>query len=1091
MAVLSPNGELVIRQYPQWIRGKYLSIAPSVTVFTCIVDTVNTDSVSNGVYSFTYTDASGAYTDIVHGMTICVGSTAGNNDIGVLRVRKNATSSIIYCNERALGKVAISSNDYITIIDEYRPWQKMLRLVAEKENGSSYENNYTEYHDYDISYTDENSNIQPQANITGGSLDDESPKPVKFAGFVDTGETFRTVDLDASHSFYTAHGASSLTYLWDINDGSFVSGYTSTDETIQATFPITANQFRYISLTVSDNLGNSHTQRIPIWVHNSEYMPITSMTITNDSRDQWRSMSFEFYGDDNDFDETVIREGAVICYWEHDAKFQNDSAPDEYISQFMGWAGEESVKLKIGKRSLYNISVYGSGWWLSKIGGFAQILTHKSTTPDKWYDIINMTDFRIFHYVLREYCNILNLVPLYHDLPGSTIEREPIPDGAIWSECESLIEGFEYSSIYTDSGGAIWVMPQYQYLSMADRASRGRITTLTKQDWEDDSGLEITRQYGENVGKVVATGSSFTIGATESVVYGSKAPGDTPGESGTKEEPPFQRLPSSGAQAKLNTLTGMHYAYKNSMRNVASVRLVGNMDVFEPAWGQPIKIIWSDDNVRGETLEADFIIKSVNVEHSSDRGNRQKVITLNLEEATIGISGVYDKIEKDVIESPTTLPNISFPEMSYPDITYAPVDIWGEMPGSEPITIPAYPGVLLAISGEPGCSILQTSNANTPESEGGPTWTRTQLNLDGSGLQFKVDPFSSCFVTGSDVMDGIIVTTTKIYFIADLYNAKTVTELFSFRDTTEKRSFDISFGEEYRAVVCSVYSDGCYETHTDDMENWSEEQEYAPASPCSDDDQQIIVEFESETTQYEEGETELEIPLVLTTSPSPTIDDVYAQVVITNGTPGSSLILFPSGTETSTTKNINVTIVDDPVTLLLEGVTGGASIGGKDTHIATAQESDEFDFTAGQNGWYTIYLGGETGTYSAAYSPGVGWVDVDYIKLGPTRVRRVAGIWYDVATYPATKYISSVTVYFDYVAGTFNMSSPPYRYEFEHSGDSLHRQTTNSISTGTGQSKTTTVGVSTHNIGILFYACNKNNTPFDGDVIITKVVVNY
>jgi len=151
-------------------------------------------------------------------------------------------------------------------------------------------------------------------------------------------------------------------------------------------------------------------------------------------------------------------------------------------------------------------------------------------------------------------------------------------------------------------------------------------------------------------------------------------------------------------------------------------------------------------------------------------------------------------------------------------------------------------------------------------------------------------------------------------------------------------------------------------------------------------------------------------------------------------------------------------------------------------------EEEEFDFTTGENEWYAIFLpDASPETDSAVYEAGVGWWHVDYLKQGPTRVRRIAGIWRDLSE---TRHVDSVTIYFNYTAGTFNLSSPPYRFEFEHSGGTRIAQT-NEIGTGEGQSKTISVDVDTNQVGVIFYACSRSNYPADGSITITKVVITY
>src|SRR5262249_36563460 len=144
----------------------------------------------------------------------------------------------------------------------------------------------------------------------------------KPAGFVDAGHTYRTVTLSGGNSITLANGASITAFLWDIADGTLVSG-TLNFPVITVRFPV---GFRYVTLTVTDSNGSTGLMRLPIWVHDADHMPITEFVVTRDETrmEGGREMRFEVFGD---ADAGVIPESSTICYWET-AEFDDDPAPD-------------------------------------------------------------------------------------------------------------------------------------------------------------------------------------------------------------------------------------------------------------------------------------------------------------------------------------------------------------------------------------------------------------------------------------------------------------------------------------------------------------------------------------------------------------------------------------------------------------------------------------------------------------------------------------------------------------------------------------------------------------------------------------------
>jgi len=138
----------------QW-SNVYAVIASPVTVFAARVNQVFT-SVDK-IASITFdTVTTGAYTDILPGMTILVGSSAGASDRGIGCVRKTATATILYITETST--IAVADNDYITVLQEFSLWSKNARVT---NNGVNY------YVNYDETYTDQLGTPKPVI-ICGG-----------------------------------------------------------------------------------------------------------------------------------------------------------------------------------------------------------------------------------------------------------------------------------------------------------------------------------------------------------------------------------------------------------------------------------------------------------------------------------------------------------------------------------------------------------------------------------------------------------------------------------------------------------------------------------------------------------------------------------------------------------------------------------------------------------------------------------------------------------------------------------------------------------------------------------------------------------
>lgn len=1014
---------VTVRSHPQRLT-RHLSFVPETVVFSCQVNGIpDIDNKTGGIYAFTYDNAAGTYGDVLPEMRVYAGSSAGGKDIGALHVRLPATATKIYVSEVSPGRAALEDGVYITVVYHFPPRHRMPRLVTAK-SGANFVNKLTIYHDYSITYSDENEDIIPKANIVENVLSD-GVTLARPAGFVDSGEVYRDMPLSGLAS--VASGTATITgYLWDIGDGSYAVG-TSTSSEITARFPASTT-FRYISLTVTDSNSKSHTMYFPVWVHNSTNLPISNFTVGSDKRTKWRDMSFEFYGDDNDFDESIIPEGSLCCYWEADAKFGTATEPTNYVHSFLGWVTADSEQIRLGGRGKYVLSVAGMGYWLSKFRGFTEILTDKSVAT-RWNHINGLTINQAGYYILREFTNALDLVNFFPPYEDNPTQEEPIGKGTILSQLEAIYSANEIAQVRCDSHGNIFVRRLYSMLDTTDRLDFPTTIGLTSEDWHDADGLNISEEKLAPVSIVLGPGSRYdgnTVVHMESI-----APGFVPNHSSTDDEMPYQRLPVTGTRTKLNQLTGNYWAYKDKRKKNRSIKLVGNMDIFEPAWGEPVSLTWDAGSLRGTALATElYLVNSVTVAHSNDTGKLPKEITLGLEEVTEGDPGVYNPLPPPA-PPPTAsggLPPIAFQPWIFPATTTFTADTgagtqWMPNPG---------PALMILISGEAGGSILITEDANTLASEGGPTWTRYQMALDGDPIQFLPDPFSPYYTDGLGYINGLIVTTSKIYRITDILSAQTTTEVFAFAEISNRRSLGLSLGSEYQAVVTSMYEDGTYITFSDDLDTWAAEEKYGPIGVtfCYDDNPpentdiaaDVSVAWSTATSSYSAEDSTISVSMVVSITDSASLSKpIVVNVTLTGSSSSSEYVVFPEGSVNGATVNLTVGISSSPITLTITQASYGVDIGAIDIHSATltGEYIRYFDFTQssgsaphttyGQHDWYVPAYNAGRGVFT----PLSGWVFADESTGDYTNARGI-----NLALDGVIGNVASVELIYDAVFGS-------------------------------------------------------------------------
>ncbi len=238
-------------QHPQWHEGHLFILDPQ-TVYAA---QAHADTVTYGRWQSTdiwhlikpYNVTAGTLADIEDGMTLLLGSSAGGRDFGIARVKGVVTDPTLGdCIEVWVsqgtgdGELAVAADAYITVLDDFRVWAKIPHM---RSDGTILKDGTRTYLD--------NTPPPPVANAGVG-----------YAGEMDAATGQATVQHDGSGSFAVAQGATIAGYLWEIGDGTLVSGAV-TDPAITVAYP---PGFRWAKLTVTDSNGKSSVQRVPVAV---------------------------------------------------------------------------------------------------------------------------------------------------------------------------------------------------------------------------------------------------------------------------------------------------------------------------------------------------------------------------------------------------------------------------------------------------------------------------------------------------------------------------------------------------------------------------------------------------------------------------------------------------------------------------------------------------------------------------------------------------------------------------------------------------------------------------------------------------------
>lgn len=615
---------------------RFCSVAPREAVFSDTVTALVYDPETNGIIALDHANSwAGSLANIERHMTVDIGSTAGARDIGSVRLRYlDSTNTRMTIGETAPADLPVLVGHHITIRLEYLPYSIAKRIVITRDIDGNI-TAVTEYLDYSLAYPGGANPFPPKANITAGVCADGTPKEVGRAGFVDdynesNEKTYRTLNLSARHCVPHNVGSNVASVVWSWTGSGSLVGSLSTDIDIVLRLDV---GFHYLKLVCVDSEGvTSDPMRIGIWVHNGSYMPMLNFYVLGDETFTGRDVELEFFGDANDASVELIPTFAHVCYWEI-----QEPTSESMRYQATGWVTEDRPTLKIAE-SLYSIKIGGTQVWKQKFRANSITLIDTGGTPTTYTEVQSLTIDRALDFSLRAVDTLRMLVNVYYTDVTAISERVTLPLGNAWNQIVKVAERARMAMTRCDSVGNIWFVRHYSYRWSASKGATPNAIALDTRDWPDEMGLQLPEELVRKVGTVNADGEYWAAGAR--ILYASQAPGLRSGFGVGFEKLPDQFLELPLPQATLNFLAGCHYWWLNNPLPNVPLRMLGNMDIIEPAWGSPVTILWAEETVRGTQLQsALFLVTRVNIAHGRLAETQPKLVTWTLEAVTSGADG--------------------------------------------------------------------------------------------------------------------------------------------------------------------------------------------------------------------------------------------------------------------------------------------------------------------------------------------------------------------------------------------------------------------------------------------------------------------
>jgi hypothetical protein len=382
LSALSAGDKTNIRAH--WEGDVYLSQVLNTNIYTA---RINQSSFNTPLAELEYDGGAGTLGNVEVGMTILISAT---NDKSAAyfrgRIRKTPDADTFFINETTGGQ--FSDDDYIFVVDDFAIHEKNPHV-----------DNDIIYVDWDVSFR----RLKPIiSNLQSAYVD-----------FIDTGTSVYTIAFapDVAAADNDATGA--ITYLWDEKDGTITVG-VDTDKNVTITFP--AGE-RWISFTATDSNGVSETRRIFVKAHDrTTNMPETvgfgNVSISASVEGGYTASISGYTGFDTILDQTMV----VLWVDQRYARSETDITDNilfvgrlrqaDNITQWEGGQQEDEVA--------YDLE--GPIAQLARIRA-ASITAINTSSPDEWFEIEDVTPWRVAHLILSELSTFTTLHSITYD-PG-------------------------------------------------------------------------------------------------------------------------------------------------------------------------------------------------------------------------------------------------------------------------------------------------------------------------------------------------------------------------------------------------------------------------------------------------------------------------------------------------------------------------------------------------------------------------------------------------------------------------------------------------------------------------------------------------
>lgn len=643
---LSAGQISLLRTEPQ-ISRPYLALLQPATIFACQVN--DTFTTSDMTVEFEFDNVTtGAYSDVIPGMIIYIGSTAGAYDIGIGRARKAFGATTAYIGE--VSDIAFDNDLYVTVVDAFEVNPRHLVVTSDGA-----------LMDVDIAYTDQHENYDPVPIMGGQVVVDTDSYPVTI-NFPEVANSWVIGSTITGYSFTATEGAVS-------------NGTTSNPSVTISSYP--TNGYIRVAETVTAGNGASHTGYRYILVFDPDHRPIEDFELRSCSASRSNGGWSARVKLNNESDVALLREGSLVIIYSRDYFDNSEDVVGLYAGReniwISGWV-YQYAKDNDPEHEPGEFEIQNAAFWMSQMSAFAAGVEFVTGTPTTWTEMQLLTvDKALFHF-FRWRSTVMEVMDVFlSDDTRYTLEAVSAA-GSLWGQIKELAEAQIYAQATCNYNCMLAVRIPYNLIPSADRAAAStKVMDLTTQDF--NKNVSIAR-VAPKASMIVLSGVAVDIYGNGTATF-SLSPGHVPARLGDMNPAPNLLLED---QTQANILAGLRMAAeRNPYPDIPLVMKGHNraFDICPTLYGTVTGLTDYSGTIIPEEIDYEFQDGRLTVEISfAGETDENDAVYVNGdipdgEGGADPIDGGYGDYE--IPELPP-LPNIEFPPTIPPFVTTDCVD---------------------------------------------------------------------------------------------------------------------------------------------------------------------------------------------------------------------------------------------------------------------------------------------------------------------------------------------------------------------------------------------------------------------------------